>query len=118
MAQPHVQHMGTTWDILESFGTTLQQYQDNCETILWLLWDNILTSYGIVAERTASFGQLMVIAFSVYPISLNKNEPQICSQKDERPEGLHVCVDDDEDEGDEEVEEQPDIDHLQVGGVW
>ena len=110
--------MGTTWDILESFGTTLQQYQDNCETILWQLWDNILTSYGLVAERTAGFGQLMVIAFSVYPISLNKNEPQICSQKDERPEGLHVCVDDDEDEGDEEVEEQPDIDHLQVGGVW
>ena len=77
-----------------------------------------MTSYGIVAERTASFGQLMVIAFSVYPISLKKNEPRICSQKDERPEGLHVCVDDDEDEGDEEVEEQPDIDHLQVGGVW
>ena len=49
---------------------------------------------------------------------MKKNEPQICSQKDKRPEGLHVCADDDEDEGDEEVEEQPDVDHLQVGGVW
>ena len=27
-------------------------------------------------------------------------------------------MDDDEDEGDEEVEEEPDVDHLQVGGVW
>ena len=26
-------------------------------------------------------------------------------------------MDDDEDEGDEEVEEEPDVDHLQVGGV-
>ena len=58
-----------------------------------------------MAERTSGFGQLMVIAFSVYPISLKKNDPRTCSQKDERPEGLHVCVDDDEDEGDEEVEE-------------
>ena len=105
MAQPHVQHMGTTWDILESFGTTLQQYQDNCETILWQLWDNILTSYGQVAERTAGFGQLMVIAFFCVSYIFEENEPQICFQKDERPEGLHVCVDDDEDEGDEEVEE-------------
>ena len=39
-------------------------------------------------------------------------------QQEEEPEGLHVGVDDDEDEGDEEVEEQPDVDHLQVGGVW
>ena len=46
MAQPHVQHMGTTWDILESFGTTLQQYQDNCETILGQLWDHFATISG------------------------------------------------------------------------
>ena len=26
-------------------------------------------------------------------------------------------MNDDEDEGDEEVEEKPDVDHLQVGGV-
>ena len=26
-------------------------------------------------------------------------------------------MDDDEDEGDKEVEEEPDVDHLQVGGV-
>ena len=34
------------------------------------------------------------------------------------PQRLHEGVDDDEDEGDEEVEEKPDVDHLQVGGVW
>ena len=31
-----------------------------------------MTSYGLVAERTAGVGQLVVIAFSVYPISLKK----------------------------------------------
>ena len=35
-----------------------------------------------------------------------------------RPQRLHEGVDDDEDEGDKEVEEKPDVDHLQVGGVW
>ena len=34
-----------------------------------------------------------------------------------RPEGLHEGVDDDEDEGDKEVEEEPDVNHLQVGGI-
>ena len=33
------------------------------------------------------------------------------------PESLHESVDDDEDEGDEEVEEKPDVNHLQVRGV-
>ena len=33
------------------------------------------------------------------------------------PEGLHDGVDDDEDEGYEEVEEKPDVYHLQIGGV-
>ena len=34
---------------------------------------------------------------------------------DSRPESVHICVDDDEDEGDDEVEDQPDVDHLDVG---
>ena len=34
---------------------------------------------------------------------------------DSRPESVHVSVDDDEDEGDDEVEDQPDIDHLDIG---
>ena len=33
---------------------------------------------------------------------------------DSRPESVHVSVDDDEDEGDDEVEDQPDVDHLDV----
>ena len=33
------------------------------------------------------------------------------------PESLDEGVDDDEDEGDEKVEEKPDVNHLQVGGV-
>ena len=33
---------------------------------------------------------------------------------DLRPESVHVSVDDDEDEGDDEVEDQPDVDHLDV----
>ena len=38
-----------------------------------------------------------------------------CQKKQNlRPKGVHVCVDDDEDEGDDEVEDQPDIDHLDV----
>ena len=32
-----------------------------------------------------------------------------------RSKGVHVCVDDDEDEGDDEVEDQPDVHHLDVG---
>ena len=35
-----------------------------------------------------------------------------------RPEGVHVGVDDDEDEGDDEVEDQPDVHHLDVGCYW
>ena len=35
-----------------------------------------------------------------------------------RAKGVHVCVDDDEDEGDDEVEDQPDIHHLDVSGHW
>ena len=35
-----------------------------------------------------------------------------------RAKGVHVCVDDDEDEGDDEVEDQPDVDHLDVGCHW
>ena len=34
-----------------------------------------------------------------------------------KPEGLHEGVNDDEDEGYEEVEEKPDVYHLQIGGV-
>ena len=34
---------------------------------------------------------------------------------DSRPESVHVSVDDDEDEGDDEVEDQPDVNHLDVG---
>ena len=30
---------------------------------------------------------------------------------------VHVCVDDDEREGDDEVEDEPDVDHLDVGRV-
>ena len=33
---------------------------------------------------------------------------------DSRSESVHVSVDDDEDEGDDEVEDQPDVDHLDV----
>ena len=33
---------------------------------------------------------------------------------DSRSESVHVCVDDDKNEGDDEVENQPDIDHLDV----
>ena len=34
-----------------------------------------------------------------------------------QPQRLHEGVDDDEDEGDEKVEEKPDVNHLKVGGV-
>ena len=34
------------------------------------------------------------------------------------PQLLHVRVDDDQAEGDEEVEEKPNINHLQVGSLW
>ena len=77
--------------------------------------DFLRTSGGAYHWLWAAYGHCFFYAAYIY---MKKNEPQICSQKDERPEGLHVCVDDDEDEGDEEVEEQPDVDHLQVGGVW
>ena len=33
------------------------------------------------------------------------------------PQSFHVGVDDDQNEGNEEVEEKPDVDHFQVGGV-
>ena len=39
-------------------------------------------------------------------------------QFNSRAKGVHVCVDDDEDEGDDEVEDQPDVDHLDVGCHW
>ena len=35
-----------------------------------------------------------------------------------RAKRVHVCVDDDEDEGDDEVEDQPDVHHLDVGCHW
>ena len=31
---------------------------------------------------------------------------------------LHVSVNDDQAEGDEEIEEKPDINHLQIGSLW
>ena len=34
------------------------------------------------------------------------------------PEAVHVCVDEDFDEGEEQVEDQPDVDHLHVGRLW
>ena len=76
--------------------------------------DFLRTSGGAYRWRWATYGHCFFCVSYIF----EENEPQICSQKDERPEGLHVCVDDDEDEGDEEVEEQPNVDHLQVGGVW
>ena len=31
-------------------------------------------------------------------------------------EGVHIGVDHDEDEGDDEIEDEPGVDHLDVGG--
>jgi hypothetical protein len=33
-----------------------------------------------------------------------------------RPQGVHVRVDDDEDERHDQVEDEPDVHHLDVGG--
>ena len=33
------------------------------------------------------------------------------------PEGVHVCVDKNLDEGKKEIEDQPDVDHLDIGGL-
>ena len=42
-----------------------------------------------------------------------------CQKKQNlRPKGVHVCVDDDEDEGNDEVEDQPDVHHLDVSCHW
>ena len=34
------------------------------------------------------------------------------------PESVHVCVDQNHNEGVEQVEQQPGIHHLHVGGLW
>ena len=42
----------------------------------------------------------------------------MCLQIVDLPQLLHVCVNDDQGEGDEEVEEKPKINHLQIGSLW
>ena len=34
------------------------------------------------------------------------------------PQLLHICVNDDQGERDEQVEEKPNINHLQIGSLW
>ena len=35
-----------------------------------------------------------------------------------RPKCVHVCVNNDEHEGDDQVEDQPDVHHLDVSSHW
>ena len=35
-----------------------------------------------------------------------------------RPKCVHVCVNNDQHKGDDQVEDQPNVNHLNVGGLW
>ena len=47
---------------------------------------------------------------------LNAKSVQYCVYS--RPESVHVGVDDHQDKGHNEVEDQPNVDHLDIGSGW
>ena len=62
------------------------------------------------------FRRLWCIFISLFPLKENI-KTLLCKKKsffNSRPKSIHVGVNDDEDKGNDKIEDQPDVDHLDV----